>query len=189
MAITNFEPLGKFFAGQGDMLLFDTPADYSSATLATLTGAKSLGDIKGDSTAWTGEAASTTTIVNEQGNGVLSYVKSGTLAFEANILSTSQAIINKFLGGAAISGTTFTSGTTWASGSTVTGFGTNLPVFEAPIAICNDTLNRTLIFPRAKIVGSFDLTDGVLTAKISVTAQAIDTASLKTGMIVEGALN
>ena len=67
--------------------------------------------------------------------------------------------------------------------------GNNLPVFEAPIAICNDTLNRTLIFPRAKIVGSFDLTDGVLTAKISVTAQAIDTASLKTGMIVEGALN
>ena len=29
MAITNFESLGVFFAGQGDMLLFETPEDYS----------------------------------------------------------------------------------------------------------------------------------------------------------------
>ena len=63
------------------MLLFETPEDYSNATLATLTGAKSLGDIKGDSTSWTGEAASTTTIVNEQGNGVLSYVKIRYISF------------------------------------------------------------------------------------------------------------
>lgn len=188
--ITNFETLGKFFVGQGDMIIFDTPTDYSTATLASLANPKSLGDIKGDSTSWTGDDASISSIVNEQGNNVVSYVKAGTLSFEAEILSTSPEIINKFLGGTAVtSGATFASGATWASGSTVTGFGNKLPVIEAPIAIANDTLNRTLIFPKAKIIGSFTLSDGALTAKISVIAQGIDTTALQTGMIVDGSLN
>ena len=188
--ITNFETLGKFFVGQGDMLIFDTPTDYSTATLASLANPKSLGDIKGDSTSWTGDDASISNIVNEQGNNVVSYVKAGTLSFEAEILSTSPEIINKFLGGTAVtSGATFASGATWASGSTVTGFGNKLPVIEAPIAIANDTLNRTLIFPKAKIIGSFTLSDGALTAKINVVAQGIDTTALQTGMIVDGSLN
>lgn len=188
--ITNFETLGKFFVGQGDMLIFDTPTDYSTATLASLANPKSLGDIKGDSTSWTGDDASISNIVNEQGNNVVSYVKAGTLSFEAEILSTSPEIINKFLGGTAVtSGATFASGATWASGSTVTGFGNKLPVIEAPIAIANDTLNRTLIFPKAKIIGSFTLSDGALTAKINVIAQGIDTTALQTGMIVDGSLN
>ena len=94
--ITNFETLGKFFVGQGDMLIFDTPTDYSTATLASLANPKSLGDIKGDSTSWTGDDASISNIVNEQGNNVVSYVKAGTLSFEAEILSTSPEIIKKF---------------------------------------------------------------------------------------------
>lgn len=188
-AITNFEALGKFFSGQGDMIIFDAPTDYSSAKLSEFSGAKSLGDIKGDSTSWTGDDANVSNIVNEQGNNVISYVRAGTLAFEAEILSTSPEIIKKFFGGKTISGTTFASGATWASGSTVTGWGNTLPVIECPIAIANDTLNRTLIFPKAKIVGNFTLADGVLTAKISVIAQGIDTANLQTGMIVEGSLN
>lgn len=188
--ITNFETLGKFFVGQGDMIIFDTPTDYSTATLSSLANPKSLGDIKGDSTSWTGDDASISNIMNEQGNNVVSYVRAGTLSFEAEILSTSPEIIKKFLGGTAVtSGATFASGATWASGSTVTGFGNKLPVIEAPIAIANDTLNRTLIFPKAKIIGNFTLSDGALTAKISVIAQGIDTASLQAGMIVDGSLN
>lgn len=186
--VAKFESLGKFFVGQGDMLIFDAPADYSSATLATLANPKSLGDIKNGSTSWTGEAVSETIVKNEQGINVFSYVQSGSLGFEATILSTSPAMIEKFLKGTSLT-ETFTASDTFAVGSEVVGFGTALPVIECPIAIVNDTLNRTLIFPRAKITGALEIADNATSIKITVTAQSIDTEHLKTGVIINGAVN
>ena len=49
MAIGKIDTVGSFFVGQGDIIVFDKPADYA-AKLSTLAGAKSLGDIHMDST-------------------------------------------------------------------------------------------------------------------------------------------
>ena len=49
------DSVGELFNGQGDIIIFDKPVDYSAATLVTLANPKSLGDIKLDSTTWSGD--------------------------------------------------------------------------------------------------------------------------------------
>ena len=185
--ITNFEAAQSLFAGQGDLILFDPITDYASATLATLANPKSLGQIVQDSTSWDGDDVSVDQIKDEQGDIITARVTAGTLAFSFELASTSQEMITKFLKGsnvtpAAIAGFTGTP-------TKITGFGVELPVFTAPMAIVNDELNRAWLYPKAKVTSNLAYSDGLWRIKASVLAEFVDTASLKTGMIIDGTLD
>lgn len=181
-AITNLEAAQKLFAGQGDLIIFDSISDYSNATLASLTNPKSLGQIVQDSTSWDGDDVSVDEIKDEQGDLITARVTAGTLAFSFELASTSQTMITKFLKGTTITPAAIAG---FSTPTAVTGFGTQLPVFTAPIAIINDEANRAWIYPKAKITSNLSLSDGLWRIKASVLAEYVETASLSTGMVIE----
>ena len=61
-----------------------------------------------------------------------------------------------------------------------------LPVSTAPIAIFNDEANKWIMLPKAKIVGSLSLDNGLWRMKVSATAEYIDTETLGTFMMGGG---
>lgn len=195
MAIPKFEAAQKLFAGQGDLVIFDAIADYSGATLSSLTNPKSLGQIVQDSTTWEGEDVSTDEILDEQGNLITARVTAGTLGFSFDIASTSPNMVKAFLSGVDITGTTLTGlfwdGDTGDNTVSAVGFGTALPVMTRPIAVLNDELNRAWIYPKAKITANLTLADGLYRIHAVVLAENVDNrndqgqAVLTTGMIVE----
>lgn len=191
--VGKIENVTGLFSGQGDLFVFDALSDsqYETATLATLTGAKSLGQIVQDSTSWEGEDPEVTEIKDEQGNIITAKTAAGTLAFSFNLASTSSAMIQKFLKGmnidiASISG----DDTPWTeSGMKVTGFGTEIPVVTLPVAIVNDGLNKTWLYPKTKITSSLAFEDGLWVIHCACIAENLDTVGLKTGMLIEAAVN
>lgn len=189
MAIVK-QSLGDFFIGQGDMMYWDAINNYSTATLASLVNGKSFGNIKEDTTSWTGEDITETVIRNEQGNVITTTSTAGTLAFEAVLADMDNALVKMLLKGKDITVSGLDSD--WIaqeSTATAVGFGVELPVIEVPVGITNDAKNKTLIFPKAKIVSALTYEDKMFAIKMSITAQAINTASLSTGMILNGALD
>lgn len=189
MAITR-QSLGDFFIGQGDMIYWDPIANYSTATLASFTNGKSFGNIKEDSTSWTGEDITETVVRNEQGNVITTTSTAGTLSFEATLADMDNALVKMLMKAKDI--TVSGLDTDWIaqeSTATAVGFGVELPVVEIPVAITNDAKNKTLIFPKAKVVSALTYEDKMIAIKLSITAQAINTASLTTGMILNGALD
>lgn len=188
MAITKFENAQSLFVGQGDLIIWDTPSDYSVASLATFANPRSLGQIVQDSTSWEGDEVNTDEIKDEQGNVITARVTAGTLSFSFDIASTSADMVKKFLKGKDIA--TITGATNTFTGDvTAVGFGVDLPVFTAPIGIFNDELKRAWIYPKAKVTSNLAYSDGLWRIHAVVLAEQIDTANLMTGMIVEGTAN
>jgi hypothetical protein len=184
-AITN-AAVTEVFNGQADIVLFDEVSSYDSATLATVTAAgTSLGQIVEDSTSWDGDEPSLDNIKDEQGDVIVINPSTGTLAFSCDIASTSNKMIETFLKGKEIK---FEAGKTDTieNITSVIGFGTELPVITRPIAVVNDESNKMLLFPKAKIIGNFNLDSKLWRIHISATAEYVDTKSLKTGMIING---
>lgn len=192
-SVGKIENVTGLFSGQGDLFVFDalTDSQYETATLATLTGAKSLGQIVQDSTSWEGEDPEVTEIKDEQGNIITAKTAAGTLAFAFNLASTSSAMIQKFLKGMnidvkGISG----DATPWDEANMkVTGFGTEIPVVTLPVAIVNDGLNKTWLYPKTKITSSLAYEDGLWVIHCACIAENLDTAGLKTGMLIEAAVS
>lgn len=191
--VGKIENVTGLFSGQGDLFVFDalTDSQYSSATLASLLNPKSLGQIVQDSTSWEGEDPEVTEIKDEQGNIITAKTAAGTLAFAFNIASTSSEMIQKFLKGMNIDVSGLTGDTTpWAeSGMKVTGFGTEIPVVTVPLAIVNDGLNKTWLYPKTKITSSLAFEDGLWVIHCACIAENLDTPGLKTGMLIEAAVN
>lgn len=173
------------FVGQGDLIIFDAVQDYSSATLASFTNPKSLGQIVQDSTSWEGEDVSTDEILDEQGNLITAKVTAGTLSFSFDIASTSADMMKKFMAAANLS---VGSPTYLASGSTAVGFGVDLPVFTVPILVADQEKKRAWVYPKAKITSNLSLSDGLYRIHAVVLAEQVDTANLKTGILIEGSL-
>ena len=180
--ITNFEDVTGLFAGQGDLVIFDKPTDYATATFATFTNPKSLGQIVQNSTSWEGEDPETTQIKDEQGNIITASVTAGTLGFSFEIASTSKKMVKKFLNGEDIDSLTNAS---IGTGITGVGFGTELPVITAPLMILNDEKTRAWLYPKSKIVSNLSNSDGFWRIKATVTCEYLKTASLRTGMILD----
>lgn len=173
------------FVGQGDLIIFDAVSDYSAATLASFTNPKSLGQIVQDSTSWEGEDVSTDQILDEQGNLITAKVAAGTLSFSFDIASTSANMMKKFMAAADI---TVGSPAYLAASSTAVGFGVDLPVFTVPILVADQEKKRAWIYPKAKITSNLSLSDGLYRIHAVVLAEQVDTANLKTGILLEGAL-
>lgn len=185
MAIGKLEQAGVLFAGQGDLIMFDEVANYGTATLATLDNPKSLGQIVQDSTSWEGEDPETTEIKDEQGNVITAKVAAGTLGFSFDIASTSQKMIETFLGGKTIELPASTDA--WKTGTAMK-FGVEIPTIVRPIAIVNDLKNRTWLYPKAKITSSLSYEDGLYRIHCSVIAEGLDTDNLGTAMVIDAAL-
>lgn len=174
------------FVGQGDLIIFDPIADYSSATLADLDNAKSLGQIVQDSTSWEGEDVSTDQLLDEQGNLITAKVTAGTLSFSFDIASTSAAMMKKFMAAADL--TIATNPDFLETGATAVGFGVDLPVFTVPILVADQEKKRAWVYPKAKITSNLSLADGLYRIHAVVLAEQVDTANLKTGILLEGTL-
>ena len=184
MPTTNIKKvsLGDFFVGQGDIVMWDEISSYAAATLASFQNGRSVGNVKEDSTNWTGEDVSETVIRNEQGNPIATITTAGTLAFE-------MTLAIELLKGANINISSLS--VPWLKSvgtATAMGFGVDLPVITRPIAIINEDLNKTLIFPKAKISSALVIEDKMICIHCTVSAQSVNTASLNTGMIVNGAI-
>lgn len=180
--ITNFEDVTGVFAGQGDLIMFDAPTDYATASFANLANPKSLGQIVQDSTSWEGEDPETTQIKDEQGDIITARVTSGTLGFSFEIASTSKEMVKKFLNGEELASLT---NENIGTGITGVGFGTELPVFTAPLMIFNDEMKRAWLYPKSKIVSNLSYSDGLWRIKATVTCEYLKTATLRTGMILD----
>lgn len=193
-AIPKFESIQSLFVGQGSMVVFGDPTtgeffasgkDYSNATLADLINPRDLGQVVEDSSNWTGDDVTFNQIKDEQGELITVTVTAGTLGFEFDLASTSAAMIKKFLKGVDITGSLASVFGSDPAGSAV-GFGHALPVFTAPIAWINDEMKRALLFPKAKISANFANSDKLMRIHVTVMAENVDTANLKTGMIIDG---
>ena len=191
-AITKFEGSTKPFVGQGDLILFSptfaNSKTYDNATLADFTGAQSLGQIVQDSTSWEGEDVSTDQILDEQGNLITAKVTAGTLSFSFDIASTSAAMMKKFMAAADISTLGSPEFLTSGSGNAAVGFGVDLPVFTCPILVADQEKKRAWVYPKAKITSNLAYSDGLYRIHAVVLAEQVDTAYLKTGMLLEGTL-
>lgn len=187
MAISNLDTAQALFVGQGDLIIFDEINNYASANFASLVNPKSLGQVVEDSTNWTGDDVSVDEIRDEQGDLITATVGAGTLAFECDLASTSQTMIQTFLKGAALAGSAIPSvfGSGSGSGVTATGFGTELPVVVRPVAWLNDEKKRLIIFPKAKITANLSNSDKLMRVHLNVLAEYVDTTNLKTAVIVD----
>lgn len=185
MAISKIDTVGDFFVGQGDVIIFDEIANYATAKLSTLANPKSVGDVHLDSTNFTGDAPTITPLQNEQGQAYYTTVTEGTFGFEIFIPSTSEEMIEEFMMGEEISDT-FTGDNGFASGTTAIGAMHKSTAQERPIMIVNDKKNRALVVPKAMIVASPSMQDKVSGILVSVTAQKLDTESLKTLVWTKG---
>lgn len=191
--VGKIENVTGLFSGQGDLFIFGalTDSEYESANLATLKDPVSLGQIVQDSTSWEGENPETTEIKDEQGNIITAKVAAGTLAWAFDLASTSSAMIKKFLKGmnVDVSGLT-TDNTPWdEAGMVVTGFGVDIPVTTVPMAIVNDGMNKTWLYPKTKVTGSLAYADGLWRIHCDCIAEYLNTAGLKTGMLIEAKVN
>lgn len=181
------------FVGQGDLIIFDPVSNYSTATLADFANPQSLGQIVQDSTSWEGEDVSTDQILDEQGNIITAKVTAGTLSFSFDIASTSAKMMNIFMKATAVDnngkGTLPVGSPSWlAANSTGVGFGVDLPVFTVPILVADQEKKRAWVYPKAKITSNLSLSDGLYRIHAVVLAEQVDTANLKTGILLEGEL-
>lgn len=188
IVITKVDTVGNFFVGEGDLIIFDKPADYSTAKLSTLANPKSLGDIHLDSTNFTGDDPTLTPLKNEQGLSYYTTVENGTFGFEFFVPSTSTAMMTALMNASVVTDT-FLSTNAFAIGSTITGSMHQSTVVEKPIMIVNDMKTRAIVVPKAKLVSSFAMQDKVSGIMVRVNAENINTTNLKTVMFVDGAIN
>lgn len=183
------------FVGQGDLIIFSSTfansKTYADATLADFQSPQSLGQIVQDSTSWEGEDVSTDQILDEQGNLITAKVTAGTLSFSFDIASTSANMMKKFMAAADISSTNIGS-PAWLNSSDPTpaavGFGVDLPVFTCPILVADQEKKRAWVYPKAKITSNLAYSDGLYRIHAVVLAEQVDTAYLKTGILLEGSL-
>ena len=176
------------FVGQGDLIIFDAVSDYSTAKLADFANPKSLGQIVQDSTSWEGEDVSTDQILDEQGNIITAKVTAGTLSFSFDIASTSANMMKKFMAAADISSANLGTPSFLGSNPSAVGFGVELPVFTVPILVADQEKKRAWVYPKAKITSNLSLSDGLYRIHAVVLAEQVDTAYLKTGVLLEGSL-
>lgn len=173
------------FVGQGDLIIFKAISDYSAATLASFEEPQSLGQIVQDSTSWEGEDVSTDQILDEQGNLITAKVTAGTLSFSFDIASTSANMMEKFMKATNIS---VGSPAYLGANATAVGFGVELPVVTLPILVADQEKKRAWVYPKAKITSNLSLSDGLYRIHCVVLAEQVDTANLKTGILLEGTL-
>lgn len=187
MAVNKLGSAPQLMAGQGDIIIFSAPsAGYSDSTKIAdvLSNGASVGQVVQDSTSWDGEEVSFDQILDEQGDVITSRATEGTHEFSFDIVDLEGNFLKAFLGAVEITPGESDATAVFADGTmTVFGFGHKLPVKVRPIMILNDESTKAIFFPKAKMAGSLSWDDNIWRIHVVVTAEFMDTASLKTCMI------
>ena len=187
MAIGKFDNVTSVFAGVSDIIVGDVAADsaYESGTLDTLFAtAKSVGQVKEDSTNWTGDDPTVDSVKDEKGNIITTKTTAGTFAFEFLMASMSPNILKAFMKAEDVASAVSSSGP-FGSGAGAVKI-VDLPVTVRPIMVANDVADKATVFPKAKIVASITREDGVFFVKGTATAEFVDTTKLGTFMLLNG---
>ena len=187
MAIGKFDTVTSVFAGVSDIIVGDVAADsaYESGTLDTLFAtAKSVGQVKEDSTNWTGDDPTVDSVKDEKGNIITTKTTAGTFAFEFLMASMSPNILKAFMKAEDVASAVSSSGPFGAGAGAVKII--DLPVTVRPIMVANDVADKAIVFPKAKIVASITREDGVFFVKGTATAEFVDTTKLGTFMLLNG---
>lgn len=187
MAIGKFDTVTSVFAGVSDIIVGDVAADsaYESGTLDTLFAtAKSVGQLKEDSTNWTGDDPTVDSVKDEKGNIITTKTTAGTFAFEFLMASMSPNILKAFMKAEDVASAVSLSGP-FGSGAGAVKI-VDLPVTVRPIMVANDVADKAIVFPKAKIVASITREDGVFFVKGTATAEFVDTTKLGTFMLLNG---
>lgn len=187
--------IGKFdastakFKGQSDLVVGQemTDADYTdTATLADVFATpKSLGQIVNGSTEWGGDEPSADNITDEQGDMIAATYTKGTNVISFSIASFSQNILKEFMKAEDIA-TALGEGGIFGSSAKVVGM-TELPITTRGFLMANDAGDKCIVFPKAEIVASVEMRDGLWCVRGTATAQYIKTKNLQTIMEIEGA--
>ena len=186
MAIGKFDTVTSVFAGVSDIIVGDVAADsaYESGTLDTLFAtAKSVGQVKEDSTNWTGDDPTVDSVKDEKGNIITTKTTAGTFAFEFLMASMSPNILKAFMKAEDVASAVSSSGPFGSAGAVKI---VDLPVTVRPIMVANDVADKAIVFPKAKIVASITREDGVFFVKGTATAEFVDTTKLGTFMLLNG---
>ena len=187
MAIGKFDTVTSVFAGVSDIIVGDVAADsaYETGTLDTLfASAKSVGQVKEDSTNWTGDDPTVDSVKDEKGNIITTKTTAGTFAFEFLMASMSPNILKAFMKAEDVASAVSSSGPFGAGAGAVKIV--DLPVTVRPIMVANDVADKAIVFPKAKIVASITREDGVFFVKGTATAEFVDTSKLGTFMLLNG---
>ena len=187
MSIGKFDTVTSVFAGVSDILVGDVAADsaYETGTLDTLfASAKSVGQVKEDSTNWTGDDPTVDSVKDEKGNIITTKTTAGTFAFEFLMASMSPNILKAFMKAEDVASAVSSSGPFGAGAGAVKIV--DLPVTVRPIMVANDVADKAIVFPKAKIVASITREDGVFFVKGTATAEFVDTTKLGTFMLLNG---
>ena len=187
MAIGKFDTVTSVFAGVSDIIAGDVAADSASesGTLDTLFAtAKSVGQVKEDSTNWTGDDPTVDSVKDEKGNIITTKTTAGTFAFEFLMASMSPNILKTFMKAEDVASAVSSSGPFGSSAGAVKIV--DLPVTVRPIMVANDVADKAIVFPKAKIVASITREDGVFFVKGTATAEFVDTTKLGTFMLLNG---
>lgn len=188
--ISRLDDNPQYMSGQSAIVIFDRVQNYADATFESISAGNpmSVGNIEGGTTTLTSEAGEETTINNEQGVVVISESGSGRDSFEFTIMSTSEHILKRFMGGkdlligASDPDDFFTV-------KTLVGVGNDSASFESPIAVLDSSKTQMLFYPRAKISSSFTGSPGAggyTGVAVTVVALDINTPNLKTVMKIKG---
>lgn len=188
MAVKNLGGSQQLLAGQGDIIVFSAPTGgyTSSTTLAqVLTNGASLGQVVQDSTSWDGEQVSFSQILDEQGDVITSRATNGTHQVSFDLADLEADFIAAFLGAESITVAASGASAVFKDGTvTCYGFGHKLPVKVRPLMITNDEGNRAIFFPKAKMAASLSWSDNLWRLHVVATAEFMDSAALKTCMIL-----
>lgn len=188
MAIGKFDSSTAVFKGQSDIIVGQEMTDAEYTDTATLSDVfktpKSLGQILNGSTEWGGEEPSANNVTDEQGDIIAATYTKGTNVISFTIASFSKAILKEFMKAEEIEGA-LGEGGIFGDDVTVLGM-TELPITTRGFFLASDKGDKCIVFPKAEIVSSVTLQDGLWCVRGTATAQYIKTPYLQTIMELEG---
>lgn len=176
------------FNGQSCIIVFDEVSDYSTATFDTITAnGFDVGQVFQGSTAWNGEDPSFEDKLDEKGNIIVSDPQNGTMGFDFEMADYSAEKLTTFLKGRKITQSAALTSSVFKGTPEITAVGDQLPVITRPVALVNDSADRILFFPKARIVTGTSMEDKLAVLKSIVKAQDCNTTNLGTMMLIDKA--
>ena len=184
MAITKATPT-SVFNGQCYIIIFDGVADYSVATLGSITAnGFDVGQVYQGSTSWMGEDGSFEDELDEQGDINISNPTKGTAGFDFEMADFSAEKFKTFFKSQEI--TTVGTGSALGESISAVAAGDEIPVIDRPIELINDTSKRAIFFPKARILTGPSMENKLFVLKASVKAQDCNIAGkLGTMMLID----
>lgn len=175
------------FNGQSYMIVFDEVADYAATDISVATITKhgfDVGQVFQGSTSWNGEDPSFDDVLDEQGDIIISNPTKGNYGFDFEMADFSASKFKTFLKGADIS--TIGTGSAFGTAATAVATTEETPIIERPVAIVNDTANKAIFLPKARIITGPAMEDKLFVLKAVCKAQNCNVAGkLGTFMLID----